>query len=185
MKESLFISLAVQLGDMLNDAPTAKQMNGLWKIFKDYPDDDLRAAFSKAAVSCRFFPKPVELLEILGVGKAALDVEAGDAFALLVKAIRETGGNHGVSFEPVISSIVESWGGWQTVTLIPSEELFTWRRREFVREYKARKASVLDAPTEHPGLIPGPAKRYELPGRGRKQIAGNLNHGASHELGRG
>jgi len=105
-----------------------------WTLFADWTDDQFEAACQAAANKLKFFPKPVELRELVGGDQEAV---ALGAWETLHNAIKRIGNWQSVRFEDSrITRAVESMGGWQAVCLWETKDL-SYRRHEFLRTYQA------------------------------------------------
>ncbi len=101
-----------------------------WKALDSFSDEECEKAFRSVMATCRFFPKPADLLDILH-GDTALK-----AWLKLDRAIRRIGGSESVQFDdPAIHSAIEAMGGWQSVDDWMENEM-TWKQKEFERLYK-------------------------------------------------
>jgi len=111
---------------------------------------EVESAFGKAMTTMRFFPKPVELIELItgSVGDIA-EIEA----AKVLEAIKRNGGNASVVFDNATSQavIVQAFGGWVKMCreLMASDE--KWFMKDFIRTYQAYARQGI----EHRGHLAG------------------------------
>lgn len=110
-----------------------------WENLKEYTIEDIEAAFSKAIATLRFFPKIVEVSELMGKGPGRLEDTAQIQADLVVKAIRRIGGYRSVNFnDPVTKAvIVNCYGGWIQLCTEQLEVEEKWFRKDFVRYYQS------------------------------------------------
>jgi len=107
-----------------------------WKIFEPFSDEDCENAFNQIITTCKFFPKPVEFLEIL---RGRSDDNSIRAWILVDEAMRKHGNYASIDFgEPKIHRIVEILGGWDYLGTLTEEE-WKWKRKEFESLYQAIK----------------------------------------------
>jgi len=115
----------------------------------DLDAQTVTAAMMTAAGSLRFFPKPVELRELI-TGTAA--DQGQQAWESILGAVKRFGGYTSVKFEdPAIAdAVLAVWGGWtEACTKLPSSEepMFAAYRKQFAAAYElARKRPDHRAP---------------------------------------
>lgn len=99
-----------------------------------FTDDQVERAILEAARSKKFFPKPVEIVELIqGNGED----KALGAWEQLQQAVSRAGAYQSVLFEdPKISRVIKILGGWETVCMWPMDEM-QFRRHEFLQAYKS------------------------------------------------
>lgn len=121
-----------------------------WKVLEPFTDEQCKAAFEQVIQSARFFPKPVDLLEILH-GKSA--DAATVAWVKVVGAVRRVGNYDSVMFDdPVIHEVIDFMGGWpKTGEWLESE--LTWKQKEFERLYSVFKVGSRKSIPYLPGLL--------------------------------
>ncbi len=104
------------------------------EAMKHFDDDVLEKAFFEAGSSLRFFPKPVELVEIIE-GKA--DEQAMVAWGFVQEAFRRAGQYNSVLFaDSRIARAIELPDGWVKLCRMEGEEA-DWGRREFLKTYRS------------------------------------------------
>lgn len=126
-----------------------------YKQLCDYPEKDVLGAISTAIGTLRWFPKPVELTELI-TGESHLSIEdKAQAQALLVvDAIRRHGAYASVRFEdPVTTRTVQGlYGTWPKACEL-REEAVKWFVKDFVATYKAYSAQRLTERGHLPGIV--------------------------------
>lgn len=141
-----FMTLCAVFEKIPSDILTAAYYRALGK----HNIHEIEGAISRAIVECKFFPKPVELLEIIS-GKAAdiAEVEAGK----VLLAIKYHGGGQSVVFDNATTQavIVNGLGGWvkMCADLKACDE--KWFSKDFVRIYQA----YANQGVVHYGHLPG------------------------------
>lgn len=144
-----FCGMMNALGEVFDKQMSKLLLEMYWKALAPFTDREAEAAFSKAMVSCTFFPKPVELIEFISGSQSDRSLLAWEKFT---KALAEVGVYQSVQFDdPVIHSVVELMGGWIQAGQWPKDEL-KWRQKEFERAYTTLQQRK-DHPKELPGLL--------------------------------
>lgn len=131
----------------------------VWAIYyetlKDIPNERIRAAANKAATTLKFFPKPVEIRELAGMGEPGgnLELMAGMAWGLVRERISNGSPYDSVNFGPLVNGVLESMGGWVYLTELSRDELVKWRSKDFVKLYISRARGGIGGPPELPGIV--------------------------------
>ncbi len=121
-----------------------------FRALNPYPVQDVVQGVDKAISKCRFFPRPVELLEFIeGKVEDRAEVEAGKVY----QAIVEVSGSKAVVFDdPVTAAVVaRGFGGWARLCSTLKESELTWFTKDFCRRY----VSFTHQNVEHVGALPG------------------------------
>ena len=134
----------------LFDKPVSGMLTSVyWKALQPFTDDECKRAFEAVMAQSRFFPKPVDFIEILR-GKA--EDRAAAAWIKVVEAVRRIGPWQSVAFDdPVIHSVFKFWGGWPVVANWQEAEL-KWKQKEFERLYGIMATGGGGG---HPSYLPG------------------------------
>jgi hypothetical protein len=99
-----------------------------------FDDDAVERAMMEACSTLKFFPKPVELVELI---QGKQEDKALTAWEKLQEAVRRAGAYGSPEFDdPKIVRVVQSMAGWNEVCLWPISELH-FRRQEFLKAYSA------------------------------------------------
>ena len=105
-----------------------------WYVLKDYSEEEIQLAFTRALRECKFFPVPAQLVEFL---EGNQDIKAEHAWITLVDAIEKFGHYYSIVFEDgKIAKAVEVLGGWEYICSLNIQEL-NFKRKEFINIYKA------------------------------------------------
>jgi len=124
------------LGELFGREITDTLASLYWRLLADWTDDQFEAAFQAAANRLKFFPKPVELRELLGGDQETLALEAWET---LYRTIKRVGHWQSVLFpDSRITRAVESLGGWDAVCCWETKDL-SYNRNNFIKLYLAFK----------------------------------------------
>lgn len=118
-----------------------------WKTLEPFTDQECELVFKKLVFSARFFPKPVDFLEIL---RGKIDDQGARAWIQVVDAVRRHGNYQTVRFaDPIIHSVIEFMGGWGKTGEWYDSEL-KWKQKEFEKLY-----GIMQRNNKHPEHLPG------------------------------
>ena len=133
----------------LHDRTMSKLLTDLyWKVLEPFTDEQCEKAFQEIIYSCKFFPKPVDFLEILNGKKAN---RATEAWLEALNSIKRIGNYQSVKFsDPVIHSVVQAMGGWPQLCMMESKDEH-WKQKEFERLYEV----IASREGKHPDYLPG------------------------------
>lgn len=160
------------LGETFNEPVSPIRTEAYFDALSDLSIEQVNAAVRLALRSCKFFPKPVELRELIG---GAPDANADAAWGEVQREIGRVGylGTPKFSDPRTALTVREVWGGWRRLCeTLPAEgpELVGW-----VKQFKSTWQSQdrrdvekrLEAGTLHPQIaafIQGEQKRLKGPG---------------------
>ncbi len=109
----------------------------LWayeQALSDYSDPQIAAAISIALKTCKFFPKPVELIELIEGRK---EDQASLAWEALLDTMQRVGTYQSILFEDGrIARAVRLLGGWQVCCQWKTEEL-KFLRIDFLKVFSS------------------------------------------------
>jgi hypothetical protein len=120
-----------------------------------YSIEQVGSIISQAIVSCRFFPKPVELIEFITGSPEDLSDRAEVEASKVLQAIKYHGVYSSIQFDDTVTSAViqQGFGGWIKLC----EDLYSvnekWFIRDFIRIYQAYARQSIDYDGHLPGLI--------------------------------
>lgn len=122
-------------------------------------DEETERAAALAASKCKFMPAPAELIELARTGGASYEARANIAFDELTAALRNYHPDGMQKLPTATQAVVRTLGGWETLGQTPLSDLYTWKRKEFLRTYTTllredpeRLAALASG---HSGLIAG------------------------------
>ena len=122
------VSLA-GLREMLGGQPLSEPaIRGFWMALGDLTEQQFERAVTRAARELKWFPKPVELIELaIGTGADRMT----EAWRHLNKALDLYGTAHGFTFDdPKLVAAVQAMGGLSTMAQMSKKEFasFGWHR---------------------------------------------------------
>ena len=100
--------------------------------------NQVEKALEKVVVSCKFFPKPVEIIELISGGTGKIEDIAQVQADLVINTIRKIGSYQSVEFkDPVTTAVIQqSFGGWIKMCLELMEPSEKWFRKDFANAYQ-------------------------------------------------
>lgn len=135
--------------------PNDFMIDAYHNVLREYSEEEINIAFSMAIKTLKFFPKPVELIELISGPTEDLESRAVIQANEVLNTIKRVGGGQSVKFaDPVTNAVVrQTFGGWVQLCselLIDQEK---WFLKDFAAAYRAfKKGNITD--TEHlPGQI--------------------------------
>ena len=104
------------------------------RALSDYSDDQIEHAMMTAIMSLKWFPKPVELIELIEGKSEERAILAWDS---VLQAIQRHGTGESVMFEDGrAGKAIELMGGWEQLGRMLIDDL-KWKQQEFLRIYRA------------------------------------------------
>jgi hypothetical protein len=109
-----FKAMMMSIGEIFDKEISQTLLEVYWRVFEPFSDVEASRALNQAISTCKFFPKPADLIDILTIKPAD---KAALAWVEVEKAVRHIGNYQSVKFvdDPVIHSCLEAMGGWHRV----------------------------------------------------------------------
>jgi len=135
-----FYKALVSLAELFDKSLTANVQELYFAALADLSLDDAREACKRASQQCKFFPKPVELRELVsGTGSE----QADQAWEWLLGALRDGAGQYHSCFVEdgaLAAAITRCWGGIVEAfnalrSLGPDEPMYASQRKSYVAAY--------------------------------------------------
>ncbi len=146
-REERFLKYMHTCSEMYNTSLSEGVISAYWETMKEYSDQEIMRAFNMAFKTCRFFPKPVDLIECIDGEKSDKSLLAWEK---VYKAISGVGAYESVQFDdPAIHSCIELMGGWPQLCQCKVDEI-KWKQKEFENLYR-----VMSKREDHSGYLPG------------------------------
>lgn len=120
-----------EISDILKDA--------YWIALKQFSDDQCNKAFDRAIGSCKFFPKPAELIEFISSAfGSAEDVSVLEA-AKVLETVKRIGGYTSVDFDDSVTKAViqNCFGGWEKLCSELKADEEKWFLKDFSKYYQS------------------------------------------------
>ncbi|SIO26006.1 DUF6475 domain-containing protein [Halodesulfovibrio marinisediminis] len=105
-----------------------------FRALSGFSAQEVVRGIDRAVTQCRFFPKPVELLELIqGCPEDIAEVEAGK----VVEAVKRVGSWKSVVFDDAVTAAVveQGFGGWVKLCSDMTARDEKWFRKDFCRLY--------------------------------------------------
>ena len=124
-------------GEMFDKALSPALTSIYWESFKSYTDDQCEKAFKDAIVTCKFFPKPAEIIElIMSTNKGYKALEAWTEILLAIENRKQD--KLGI-MDPDIKDpksilALYSLGGIEFILKAESKNM-RWVRKDFIDTY--------------------------------------------------
>ena len=143
-----FKAMMMSIGEIFDKEISQSLLEVYWRVLEPFSDAQASRALNHAISTCKFFPKPADIIEILTV---KLEDKAILAWVQVEDAVRKIGNYVSVKFvdDPVIHSCLEAMGGWHRVGEWKEQEM-VWKRKEFETFYM-----IYDCKEKHPDYLPG------------------------------
>lgn len=160
-----FMRALLTVGEVFGETLSSEPRNeAYFRILSDYDIAEVEAMMFAAMRTCKFFPKPAELIELLDGSPAD---RAEEAWRVLEATFVEIGQYESVTFaDPAVTqAVVGVWGGWIEANddyHDLDEPAWLAKRKEFLSAYRAadRRRATLHANR----ILPG---RHEAGNRAR------------------
>ena len=134
-----FTALFTGLCELFDKKYSQALMSIYTEALGTYDIEQLEYAIKQAAVSCRFFPKPVELIEFISGGKTAIQDRAVSQGAAVLTTVKRVGSYVSVMFhDPVTTAVISaSFGGWVKLCNSLNDDDDKWFLKDFEKAYIA------------------------------------------------
>ena len=127
MKEEIFKACMATFGEMFNRDIEPPLLKMYWRIFQGYSDSEFESATTRYLHTARFFPKPVDLLELLGESSGG-----EEGWLELKKGLRDSA-DFKASAE--VERVARLLGGPIALGRMTERDL-EFKRKEFLELYK-------------------------------------------------
>jgi hypothetical protein len=124
-----------------------------FRAMERFPIEQVEGAISEAIVSCRFFPKPVELIEFITGKSGNLADIAEIQAAEVLQTVKRYGAYNSIRFRDTVTAAViqQSFGGWKKLCDDLRNDNEKWFLKDFVRTYQAYSRQGI----EYKGILAG------------------------------
>lgn len=127
------------LGETFNEPISDLRAEGYFDAMRDFSLEEANAAIREALRTCKFFPKPVELREMV---EGDVDANADRGWAEVIREVRRVGytGVPAFADPKVLAAVCDIWGSWSRLCeTLPGEgaELVGWVK-QFKSAYRSQ-----------------------------------------------
>lgn len=141
-----FINIVGSVAELFNRELTSTTNELYFKALQKYSIEILEKAFSEVILSCKFFPKPVEIIELIEGKKEDIELIAEQQAAVVTDSIAKVGVYNSVKFEDAITNrTIQSMGGWIKICSELKIEDLKWFRIEFRKLYLSFKKAGMES----------------------------------------
>ncbi len=135
----LFNNFMAGLGEIFDKEMSEILLDIYWNALENFSDKQCKEAFNKAMIQCKFFPKPVEIIELIGDGPGKLEDRAEYQASEVVWAVKHIGHYRSVQFSDLVTAAViqQCYGGWIQLCSELNQDEEKWFRKDFVKYYRA------------------------------------------------
>lgn len=136
-----FVNAIGTLAELYDKKLSPSLLKMYFQALSQFDIVQFQAAVGNAMMTMKFFPKPVELIELITGGPSSTADTAEVEFAKVVDAVRKHGAYQTVRFDdPVTTAVIlRGFGGWVKICDDMTEDQTKWFRKDFVRMYTAFK----------------------------------------------
>lgn len=108
-----------------------------FKAMENFDIGQVEKAIWESISTCKFFPKPIELITIIGGGEPKSEDTATAQVNEIMRQVRDLGSYRTPTFsDPVTESLMKSRWSWQAVCAMTQTE-HKWFAKEFIDAYQS------------------------------------------------
>ena len=150
-----FTEMFTGLCELFDKRYSGALLNIYYTALQKYKIDEVVGAIESAISTCKFFPKPVELIEFITGGAQQLEdmaiVEANNALA----AVKRIGRYQSVCFsDPITQAVICGvFGGWVKMCADLTSDTEKWFLKDFEKTYRAYARQGISQHGKLVGLI--------------------------------
>lgn len=149
-----FMQAMTGASEVLGGEMTKPKLAMYFKALEHLPMERVEQALMRAVRELKFFPKPVELLDLMGAGRVNLADMALCESAKAIEALEKVGAYSSVTFDdPVTMAVIErGFGGWPEFSQSVRSEGAKWITKDFCRLYEAFAKQGVQVHGHLPGI---------------------------------
>lgn len=134
-----FANAICTMFEVFGKKPTKIMMNGYFMALKKLTIEQVEVAVTIAMERCKFFPKPVELIEFITGGKDQLESRAIIEAGRVLESIKRVGAYKSICFDDPVTqaAISQGFGGWIKLCQDLTVDQEGWFTKDFAKIYKA------------------------------------------------
>jgi len=159
-----FISAFGALCEIFGKEPTEILIEGYFRALNRFQIEEIEAAISQAICTCQFFPRPVELIEIITGGSGRIEDKAMIEATKVLNAIRRIGAYESVAFDdPITQAVIrQAFGGWVKMCSELKSDQSKWFIKDFIKIYQSYANEQVKFFGHMPGIIEMQNRRKSL-----------------------
>lgn len=167
-----FMGHMAGLSEIHGKVPSEVLLDAYWAALRDLSLAQFRLAVNRAVRELRFFPKPAELRDLVGVGEGQRKLNAVNAWEVVHAAMVKYDYTHSVDFGPLTNAVIRNMGGWLWLCDRTVNDL-TFDRKKFEELHQQLAGAPLTAErTEFlPGKFGGKPILFLIPGEPERRLA--------------
>lgn len=144
--KKMFMEYMTGLGEIFNKEISNILKDVYWKALENYTDEKCEAAFKQVIATCKFFPKPAELIEILQGSKEDQSIDAWQQVIDALKTYHPDFPESKPSLPPEIQFAIDHLGGLDVLATMSYDEL-KWQEKRFreMYEYEIDGKTLIDS----------------------------------------
>lgn len=134
-----FGQLLVTTAELFEKDLSSPVISIYFKALSNFEINQVEDAMGKVVTSCKFFPKPVEIIDFIQGGSSRIEDVALVQADIVVNAIKKIGSYQSVKFKDRVTNAVISrcFGGWMKTCNELLEQNEQWFRKDFVKYYQS------------------------------------------------
>jgi len=134
------------MGELFNKGSSETMSNFYWTALKPFKDNECEKAFNMAIASCKFFPKPAELIEFIVGNKKQLEQQKQDKATIeadkILSHLKTYGGSKYPEItDPVTKHLMNHRWNYKTWATQILESEIVWWKKEFINSYNSFSAT--------------------------------------------
>lgn len=139
------VEVMIPLSEMFAKEVTKPLARMYFNALKEFTIDQVVAAVEKHIEQGRFFPKPVELRDIININKPKIEDKALLAWNHIERSISKLGPYRALTLtDGVTAKSLDSVGGWVRICSMDHKEL-EFKKRDFIKTYLATAPTSEDS----------------------------------------
>lgn len=139
-----FMQFMTGLGETFDKKITDTLKDIYWKALEPFDDEDCEVAFNQLILSCKFFPRPAEFMDIL---KGSDKDNALEAWGQVMDCLGVCNPDNPAKLDENIHQAVRAVDGWHSLAEQSYDDL-KWTEKRFLEHYQViEKRSNLEVLT--------------------------------------
>ena len=134
-----FMNLLGSVSEVFNKELSPLTINLYENILSEFPIEAVEKAFGKALTTCRFFPKPADIVDHITQGKKISNENIAELEAeKVLKHLRQYGSAKSLNAEnPITNRLMSTRWQYRTWASQVLEKDLVWWKKEFIESFKS------------------------------------------------